>query len=86
MDKQEIRTARLQRTNSAIHRVRSLPALNQRRGGRRSAAEDRGSVFSRDIWLGDRSGKSSVFASEVSISGWLTVGDTKRGGYIGASC
>lgn len=50
------------------------------------AADDKRSIFSNDIWLGDRSGSSSstVFSREVLISGWLAVGDTRRGGYIGA--
>lgn len=53
---------------------------------RNRAADDKHSILPNDIWLGDRSGSSNstVFSREVLISGWLAVGDTRRGGYIGA--
>ena len=41
------------------------------------------SVFSDDIWLGDNSGSSSLFAREVEIRGWTSVGDKLSGAYIG---
>lgn len=41
------------------------------------------SVFSNDIWLGDNSGASSLFAREVEIRGWTSVGDKLGGAYIG---
>lgn len=53
---------------------------------RNRATDDKHSILSNDIWLGDRSGStnSTVFSRDVLISGWLAVGDTRRGGYIGA--
>jgi len=47
------------------------------------------SVFSNDIWLSDNSGSSGLFAREVEIRGWTSVGDKLGGAYIGwsnASC
>ena len=41
------------------------------------------SIFSNDIWLGDNSGASSLFAREVEIRGWTSVGDKLGGAYIG---
>jgi hypothetical protein len=41
------------------------------------------SVFSNDIWLGDNSGASSLFARQVEIRGWTSVGDKLGGAYIG---
>jgi hypothetical protein len=41
------------------------------------------SVFSNDIWLGDNCGESAVFAREVQISGWTSVGDALGGAYVG---
>lgn len=41
------------------------------------------SVFSNDIWLGDNSGASGLFAREVEIRGWTSVGDKLGGAYIG---
>lgn len=43
------------------------------------------SIFSNDIWLGDNSGASSLFAREVEIRGWTNVGDKLGGAYIGQS-
>lgn len=67
--------------DAMFSRAHSMPALMRRN----PRAEDRGSIFSRDIFLNDRSeGASSVFAKEVVLNGWSSVGDAKRGGYIGA--
>jgi len=44
------------------------------------------SVFSNDIWLGDNSGASSLFAREVEIRGWTSVGDKLGGAYIVYEC
>jgi hypothetical protein len=41
------------------------------------------SLFSNDIWLGDNCGESNVFAREVKISGWTSVGDALEGAYVG---
>ena len=41
------------------------------------------SIFSNDIWLGDNSGASGLFAREVEIRGWTSVGDKLGGAYIG---
>lgn len=41
------------------------------------------SLFSHDIWLGDRSGQSSAFSRDVTISGWTNVGDELRGAFVG---
>ncbi|KAJ7171422.1 Phox homologous domain-containing protein [Mycena filopes] len=45
------------------------------------------SVFSNDIWLGDNTGgASAVFAREVQISGWTSVGDALGGAYVVYDC
>ncbi|KAJ7843304.1 Phox homologous domain-containing protein [Mycena leptocephala] len=44
------------------------------------------SVFSNDIWLGDNCGESAVFAREVQISGWTSVGDALGGAYVVYDC
>jgi hypothetical protein len=44
------------------------------------------SVYSKDIWLEDHSGSSLTFASDVSISGWTSVGDQRKGAYIVYDC
>ncbi|KAJ6537868.1 Phox homologous domain-containing protein [Mycena capillaripes] len=44
------------------------------------------SVFSNDIWLGDNSGESGIFAREVKISGWTSVGDSREGAYVVYDC
>ncbi|KAJ7741784.1 Phox-like protein [Mycena maculata] len=44
------------------------------------------SVFSSDIWLGDNIGESAVFAREVKINGWTSVGDGLRGAYVVYDC
>ena len=41
------------------------------------------SIFSDDIWLGDNSGASTLFARQVEIRGWTSVGDKLGGAYIG---
>ena len=41
------------------------------------------SILSNDIWLGDNSGSSGLFAREVEIRGWTSVGDKLGGAYIG---
>ena len=41
------------------------------------------SIFSNDIWLGDNSGASGLFAREVEIRGWTSVGDKLGGAYVG---
>lgn len=42
------------------------------------------SIFSNDIWLGDNSGASDLFAREVEIRGWTSVGDKLGGAYVGS--
>ncbi|KAF8652631.1 hypothetical protein AX16_004292 [Volvariella volvacea WC 439] len=44
------------------------------------------SVFSKDIWLEDNSGESTVFARGVSIDGWINVGDKLGGAYVVYDC
>ncbi|KAF9648865.1 Phox-like protein, partial [Thelephora ganbajun] len=44
------------------------------------------SIFSNDIWLGDNSGASTLFAREVEIRGWTSVGDKLGGAYIVYEC
>ncbi|KAF9786469.1 Phox-like protein [Thelephora terrestris] len=44
------------------------------------------SIFSDDIWLGDNSGASSLFARGVEIRGWTSVGDKLGGAYIVYEC
>lgn len=66
----------LRRSRSAMRRARSLPNIGP---------DDQRSVFSNDIWLGDRSGSGKGFTQDVSIGGWIVVGDTKSGAYIGAT-
>ncbi|KAJ7157696.1 Phox homologous domain-containing protein [Mycena crocata] len=44
------------------------------------------SVFSNDIWLGDSTGDSTVFAREVKISGWTRLGDALGGAYVVYDC
>ncbi|KAG8896644.1 hypothetical protein FRB99_008786 [Tulasnella sp. 403] len=43
------------------------------------------SLLSNDIWVEDNTGSGKTFASDVKVTGWTTVGDTKAGGYIVAS-
>ncbi|CAK5269100.1 unnamed protein product [Mycena citricolor] len=45
------------------------------------------SVFSNDIWLDDNSGaEGSIFARQVSIAGWTSVGDSLGGAYVVYDC
>jgi len=44
------------------------------------------SIFSNDIWLCDNSGAFSLFAREVEIRGWTSVGDKLAGAYIVYEC
>jgi len=44
------------------------------------------SIFSKDIWLSDNSGASGLFAREVEIRGWTSVGDKLGGAYIVYEC
>jgi len=44
------------------------------------------SIISNDIWLGDNSGASTLFAREVEIRGWTSVGDKLGGAYIVYEC
>lgn len=46
---------------------------------------DTPSIYSKDIWLGDHSGESQIFAREVEVIGWTSVGDKRGGAYIGES-
>lgn len=64
--------------NRDVRRIKSMPAVKFNK-----PSEDQRSVFSNDIWIGDASGTSKGFARDVSISGWVFVGDEKRGAYIG---
>ncbi|KAF8311509.1 hypothetical protein DL93DRAFT_2083283 [Clavulina sp. PMI_390] len=74
------RRSSLHQTPKGVRRSRSLPTLVSGPG------DDRRSIFSTDIWLGDHSEASSLFAAEVAIKGWTAVGDPKRGGYIVYDC
>ncbi|KAF9504365.1 hypothetical protein BS47DRAFT_1308301 [Hydnum rufescens UP504] len=65
------------RGNTTVRRARSLPDFAQ---------DDQRSLFSNDIWLGDHSGLGKGFALEVSINGWIVVGDIRRGAYIVYDC
>ncbi|KAH9931914.1 Phox homologous domain-containing protein [Fomitopsis serialis] len=47
---------------------------------------DAPSIYSKDIWLGDHSGESLVFAREVEVVGWTNVGDKRGGAYIVYDC
>lgn len=44
------------------------------------------SVFSKDIWLDDKTGETLAFARDVKIIGWTNVGDKPEGGYIVYDC
>lgn len=57
------------------------PGANSPNSGERETPP---SVFSADIWLGDNSGSSSLFARGVEIRGWTSVGDKLGGAYIGS--
>ncbi|KAF8066737.1 Phox homologous domain-containing protein [Lyophyllum atratum] len=44
------------------------------------------SIFSKDIWMDDKTGEALAFARDVSISGWTNVGDKPEGAYIVYDC
>ncbi|KAG8878045.1 hypothetical protein FRB97_002832 [Tulasnella sp. 331] len=48
----------------------------------RQGREATPSVFSHDIWLEDKTGEKTTFATDVKINGWTSVGDKKGAAYI----
>ncbi|GLB41013.1 putative terpenoid cyclases protein prenyltransferase [Lyophyllum shimeji] len=59
-----------------VRSIRSLPASFQ----------GPPSIFSKDIWLDDKTGEALAFARDVTITGWTNVGDKPEGGYIVYDC
>ncbi|KAL0958691.1 hypothetical protein HGRIS_014023 [Hohenbuehelia grisea] len=44
------------------------------------------SIFSKEIWMDDKSGSSLAFAQDVEIAGWTNVGDKLGGAYVVYDC
>lgn len=76
-------------THKPVNLQHSSSQTSPRNAGRRPRSSEHkppSSILSNDIWLGDNSGTSSLFAREVEIRGWTSVGDKLGGAYIVYEC